>query len=263
VVEHRYVLADAPDDAERARLDLLEAGHDPNTRRRLSALGVGPGWRCLEVAAGGGSVARWLAEQVGPTGSVVATDMNPRFLTDLPDNVDVRRHDILVDDLETDAFDLVHCRAVLMHLPDPQPALQRMAAALKPGGWLCAEEGDWGLMTVAGHPEAAWVNDLRTSILQFGRQLGRVNTFFGRQVPGEVASLGLTDLGGDGITPVGREGDPVLVRHRVDFANMRPAAIAGGLATDEEFDRAEAILTAPGLVFVGGTSVAAWGRKPS
>jgi hypothetical protein len=41
---------------ERARLRLLEEYHDPLSTRQLDAIGVGEGWRCLDVGAGGGSV---------------------------------------------------------------------------------------------------------------------------------------------------------------------------------------------------------------
>jgi hypothetical protein len=46
----------------------------------LSRLGVGPGWRCAEVGAGAGSLAQWLAGQVGDTGQVVATALDPGHL---------------------------------------------------------------------------------------------------------------------------------------------------------------------------------------
>ena len=46
----------------------------------LHRLGLGPGWRCLEVGAGSGSVARWLAAKVGPEGSVLATDIDTRWV---------------------------------------------------------------------------------------------------------------------------------------------------------------------------------------
>src|SRR6516164_7895571 len=77
---------------ERQRLALLTQFADAITTRRLTELGVGPGWRCLDVGAGDGSVARWLAGRVGPRGRVVATDLNPRFLAGhgLP-NLEVRR----------------------------------------------------------------------------------------------------------------------------------------------------------------------------
>jgi 2-polyprenyl-3-methyl-5-hydroxy-6-metoxy-1,4-benzoquinol methylase len=130
-----YLHAASAFDDELGRLRLLEARYDTQTFRRLSALGPLAGARCLEVGAGAGSVARWLAAQAGPAGQAVATDADPRFLADAGKaGVEVRRHDILADPLEPAAYDLVHCRALLLHLADPQQALRNMAAAVRPGG---------------------------------------------------------------------------------------------------------------------------------
>src|SRR5262249_9995586 len=115
-----YFARDSPDGFERERLGLLTRLTDPIPTRRLLRLGVGAGWDCLDVGAGDGSVARWLADRVGPQGRVVATDLDPRFLIGLDlHNLEVRRHDLVRDDLEAGGYDLVHCRFVLMHLPDP------------------------------------------------------------------------------------------------------------------------------------------------
>ena len=67
----RYLHANAAFDDELGRLRLLEARYDPRTFARLSMFGPLAGTRCLEVGAGAGSVARWLAAQVGPSGQVV------------------------------------------------------------------------------------------------------------------------------------------------------------------------------------------------
>ena len=85
--------------AEDERLDLLEQIYDPVSRRRRAL--VQPGWRCLEVGAGRGSMAVWLAEQVGATGHVVATDVDTRYLSrlELP-NLEVIEHNILEDPLD-------------------------------------------------------------------------------------------------------------------------------------------------------------------
>jgi hypothetical protein len=58
---------------------LLERIFDPMSRRRR-AMVVQPGRRCLEVGAGHGSMADWMAEQVGPGGRVVATDIDAGYL---------------------------------------------------------------------------------------------------------------------------------------------------------------------------------------
>ena len=71
---------DQPWEEERQRLVLLEEAHDPVTIRQLEAVEVGKGWRCAEVGAGAGSIARWLAERVGATGRVIALDLDTRFL---------------------------------------------------------------------------------------------------------------------------------------------------------------------------------------
>jgi len=66
---------------ERDRLGALEAVFDHASTRRLADLGVGAGRRCLEVGCGAGGVALWLAAQVGPTGGVLTTDLDTRFVT--------------------------------------------------------------------------------------------------------------------------------------------------------------------------------------
>ena len=108
---------------ERRRLQLLERLRDPVTVRRLRRLGVSAGWCCLEVGAGAGSIVRWLSDAVGPTGQVLAIDLDTRLLQDLDAaNVEVRAVDVLGDRWDLAGFDLVHARAVLHHLPGNQAA---------------------------------------------------------------------------------------------------------------------------------------------
>jgi predicted O-methyltransferase YrrM len=64
--------------AEGERLGLLEQIYDPVSRRGRAPLQAG--WRCLELGTGRGSMAPWLAEKVGPTGHVVATDIDVGYL---------------------------------------------------------------------------------------------------------------------------------------------------------------------------------------
>ncbi len=129
---------------ELTRLRSLEALYDGASQRHMSARGVGPGWRCLEVGCGAGSLALWLADRVGPRGSVLATDLDPRFLDEHGrGNLTVIRHDLTRDELEPATFDLIHARAVLTHLREPDAALARLMAALRPGGWLVIEDVDF------------------------------------------------------------------------------------------------------------------------
>ena len=76
----RYFASEADVEDEDTRLRLIEQASDPTTFAHLDRIGVGAGWRCLEVGAGGGSVAAWLGERVGPTGHVLALDLDLRHL---------------------------------------------------------------------------------------------------------------------------------------------------------------------------------------
>src|SRR5579875_1432600 len=51
--------------AERDRLGSLTALYDADTLRLSEQLGLGAGWRCLDVGAGTGSVAELFADRVG------------------------------------------------------------------------------------------------------------------------------------------------------------------------------------------------------
>jgi tRNA A58 N-methylase Trm61 len=67
------------------RLRLLEGIADPRSIRLLGQLDILPGWRCAELGAGGGSMALWLADQVGDEGSVMAVDRDVTLLEHLKD----------------------------------------------------------------------------------------------------------------------------------------------------------------------------------
>jgi SAM-dependent methyltransferase len=131
---------------ERRRLALIEKCYDPMTIARLTELGVGAGWRCLDIGAGGGSISRWLRDCVGPEGRVVAVDLDTRWIANEP-GIEARQADIMSDEIERGTFDLVHCRLLLHHLRGQQiEAARRMARTLRPGGILIASECYFGAM---------------------------------------------------------------------------------------------------------------------
>jgi SAM-dependent methyltransferase len=253
-----------PDAFERERLAMLTQIADPITIRRQTELGVGPGWSCLDVGAGDGSVARWLARRVGPQGRVVATDLEPRFLGEqaLP-NLEVRRHNILEDDLESTHYDLVHCRAVLMHLPDRVRALRRLFAAVRPGGWLLVEDGDYGSFGAADarHPRAAEFNRSSKVLLGGLRGTGPIDPDFGRRLPALVEELGVCDLGHEGVSLVGRAGGRAARFWQMTDELLRGRFVAAGVLTETDFDERDRTYDDPSFWFAGFTLFGAWGRR--
>jgi SAM-dependent methyltransferase len=258
-----YVHAAAAFDDELARLRLLEERYDARTFGRLSTLGPLAGTRCLEVGAGAGSVARWLAGQAGPAGQVVATDADPRFLADAAaGGVEVRRHDILADSLEAGRYDLVHCRALLCHLADPLRALRNMAAAVRPGGWLLVEDADYVSLIAADptHPRSARFEAAIRKFLTFVAASRAFDPFIGRRLPSLVAAADLADAGCEAIACHRWGGSVAAEVLRRSMERTREAALRCGVVDAAEFEAVIAATRDPSFGFVDALSVAAWGR---
>jgi SAM-dependent methyltransferase len=246
-----------------ARFDALSSIFDEGTIRHLEARGVAEGWSCLEVGGGGGSIAAWLHDRVGPTGRVLATDLDTRFLEtlDLP-RLEVRRHDVVSDPLPEAAFDLVHTRLVLVHLPERDRALARLVAALKPGGWVLCEEFD-GISML---PDPA-VNP-REVALEAAAATRRVvaergvEPRYGRLLPGELERHGLVDLGAEGRVFMWRGGSAGARLLRANFEQLRDEIVGTGLLSEEELERDIARLDDPSFAAPSPVLWAAWGRRP-
>jgi SAM-dependent methyltransferase len=249
----QYVFTNAWELAER-RLLALEASHDPPTARRLEEVGVGEGWRCLDVGAGRGSVARLLRDRVGPSGTVVAVDIDARLLADIP-GVDVVELDVVHDPLPEGPFDLVHTRMVLMHLPARDAVLTRLASVLAPGGVLLLEEQDvFPLEPASGAYGAAW-----TAFIAATEPAG-VDPRWARGMPARCARLGLVDVTADvdvGLFPVDApEAEFWRLTWRQTVDRIRAA---GGSA--EQIEGGIEALSTPGEWFLGPATVAVTARR--
>ena len=170
-------------------LSLLERLLDPATVRRLEGVGVEAGRHALEVGAGRGSIAVWLADRVGDQGRVVATDIDTSLLDQLGDpRIEVLRHDIMADDFPRDSFDLVHCRALLVHLSDPEKAIERLVGWLRPGGVLVAEEPWTDVARLSPDPLVAKAAEALGQTLDGG---------FARSLPSALRRAGLERVEAD------------------------------------------------------------------
>lgn len=208
-------------------------------------------------------MAGWLAAAVGPAGRVVATDADPRFLGGLADTgVEVWRHDILSDPLPVGAFDLVHCRALLFHLAEPRLALERMTAALRPGGWLLVEDADYVSVVAAvpEHPLAGVFERAVAAIMgdAFDRDL--FDPYVGRRLAPMAAATGLVDLGVEATACVRTGGTGPADLFARSIVRRRDAIVARGTVSAAEFDALLAALADPTFSFVDALSFAAWGR---
>jgi SAM-dependent methyltransferase len=257
-------VSEAPDYAfphsaedESRRLVLLEQRLDPLTQRRIQRLGVTEGATCLEIGGGRGSITRWLSDVVGPTGRVIATDLQVGFLGEIDArNVEVMRHDIRTDMFPPSSFDLVHTRAVLMHISPTVELLQRMVTWLAPGGWLVLEEPDFGMWI--GDADPVWATAPQTAHVAFPS----LALSEGRSLLRQVHQLGLTDVGADAEIDIIQAGTDLAEFYRLSQAALAvPKVQAGALSIAE----ATALIDRPGdddFLSCGFVHIGVWGRRP-
>ena len=188
-----YLLDNARTEAGERFVWLAEL-FDGITRGHFDRLGVRVGSRCWEVGAGGPGIPAALAAAVGPSGHVLATDIDPSWLT-AGAGYEVRRHDVAADPPpEPGTFDLVHARVVLVHVPDRARA---MAAALRPGGWLLVEDADTALQPLAclddSGPAQRRANRLRNAVRELMARRG-ADLSYGRTLPTAPRAAGLAHV---------------------------------------------------------------------
>jgi ubiquinone/menaquinone biosynthesis C-methylase UbiE len=253
------------------RFASLETLYDPWTIHHLEATGIGPGWQCWEVGAGGGSIATWLGEHCGPTGHVLVTDIDPRFLVELAPlahpTLEIQRHDIGTDPLPTQSFDLIHARLVLIHVPAREQALVQMVTALVPGGWLVIDDFDVTLLDstypTANVEASALFQKMRVAQNRLmAARSGEQALTWGRSLYRRLRALGLVNVGMEGFLALREGRSPGAHLIRANFEQIRQEAITAGFITNEEVAQMLTLLDDPDFAVSAPVMFTAWGRRP-
>lgn len=241
--EH-YILATGGRDVKRLRL--LHEVYGAGTEALFRRVGLRDGLRVAEIGCGSGNTACWVAQQVAPTGSVVAIDVASEQIEQAGQqaqsrnlrNIDFHVADAYSPRLPEGSFDLVYCRLVLMHLTQPATALAAMRALVRPGGHVVSEEMDLN----------CWLCDPpATAITRFFE----LNSALGER-RGENFSLGASlhrlfrevgfarpEVGANFALALRGEQKRLL---GMTFAEFAPELVNEGLASQEEVDRIAADL---------------------
>jgi SAM-dependent methyltransferase len=255
---------------ERERLAGLESIYDPGTMRHIDALGVGPGWSCLELGGGGGSITAWLCQRVGRSGRVVATDLDTRFLDAIDEhNLEVLCHNCVEEELPDSSFDLIHARLLFEHLPPREKVLKRLVRSLKPGGWMLIEDLDWrGVLgnppTVINYP----VEDTRRSRRVWRGIVGVMcsagyNKQFGAELLPLFIGFGLDDVSAEARNRMVQGGSAGSAAIRWTMEQLRDRIVEGKLASRREIDLEIEGSYDPERRRQGPTMIATWGRRPT
>ena len=243
----------------------FERERDASTIRYLEEIGVFSGWRCLEVGGGEGSIAEWLCQRVGTAGHVVATDLDTRSLEAIDStNIEVRLHNIEIDDLEVDFYDLVHARYVLLHVKEWEAVLKKLVDSLKPGGWLFIEDPDLDEMMCDAATEDAdraiidrYFDAVREMMSKFGMDMK-----FGSNALKAFKDYGLESLKSESSSQVVFGGSQMAGLF-VPSVEMKDGLVSSGLVTGEDVDEFTESTRKPTFLFRSMRSVSTLGRKPA
>ncbi|MEV7525133.1 methyltransferase domain-containing protein [Streptomyces sp. NPDC091371] len=247
------------DRGEDDRIDLGALTYDDTTMARLRQLGVGPGWTCLEVGAGTGTVARRLLGEAGVE-RVLAVDRDVRFLAAHPvPGLSTLQADITAEGFSPGLFRLVHARFVLMHLPSPQRLVSRLAGLLAPGGVLVVSDAvdlttDSAPVTPYTQAIAAMWQGLRDSI---GTDVSQVP-----RRPDQLRAAGLEPVAAEIHVPPLLPGSAISRFWADTWDRARTAMVATGLVDDARLDEAVRYLDSPGCTGLSPGMLTAWGWKP-
>jgi SAM-dependent methyltransferase len=262
----RYFAEDFDSIGEHERLAVLAGNYDPATFRLLEDCGIAPGGRCAEVGAGSGSVAAWLADAVAPKGSIVAFDIDTTHLDHLArrSNVEVRQHDIVVEPIGEAAFDLVHTRLVIEHLPQSERLLEMLAEATRPGGVLVVECTDM-LATAAADqsdPRSRTFEEFMAMSFAAVESMSTFDFGFARRLPQLFDALGFDATRSQVVGRVARGGDSKALEYALPVVAMRSTFVDQAHTTGDAIDEYLASLADPDFWFVANNVIAAWGRRP-
>jgi len=250
------------------RLFVLHSIYSPAGRRLLLQAGLKPGMHVADFGCGVGAVTRMIGEMVGPTGSVTGVDVSAEQTQQASvickqaglHNVKFQTADACNTGLPRRSFDLVYCRFLLLHLPDPEACLREMHDLLKPGGILVVEDGD--LASATSVPPTA-LDAFAALFSRLGPMRG-VNYSLANNLYHMVKGAGFADPQIEIHQPAGcRDDNGVLLTSSV--AEAGPAFVSAGLITRRQLDitltEMAAAANNPGVLALSPRMSVVWARK--
>ncbi len=232
-----YPLGSSDQELERLRFQHEVWG--PVTRSFLARLGVGRGWRALDLGCGPGMVTFDLSALVGETGEVVALDESQRWIDHVEQetrkrgiaNVRTVRARIQDVELEKESFDLVFARWVLSFPRDPASLVRRVSRALKIGGVFAIE--DYNHEGVSLFPESEGFRAVVRATRALYAQAGG-DAWVAARMPAIFRSAGLEGISIVPSVLCGGPGSPPFRWAGLFFPHFSEAMEQKGLLSSEE-----------------------------
>jgi hypothetical protein len=165
--------------------------------------------------------------------------------------VELRRHDVTSDEIATSAYDLIHARLVLVHLPERDQVIERLVGALRPGGWLVLEEFDQ-IFPACPEPttdEQRTFNRVRDAFGELLARRGGDTTTYPRTLPWRMQRAGLSQTGAEGRLVFGTGASPGAAVQRANLLQIGDQAVDARLITASELATVLRLLDDQGFTF--------------
>jgi ubiquinone/menaquinone biosynthesis C-methylase UbiE len=250
------------------RLHVLHDIYAPTGRRVLLQAGLRPGMKAADFGCGVGVVTRMLGEMVGPSGSVTGIDVNGQQLAEAAAwcesqgvmNASFVNADASRTGLPRGSFDLVYCRYLLLHLPDPMGCLREMRDVLRPGGIIVVEDGD--LATATSVPPTS-IDAFADLFCRFGPTRG-LDYRLARDLYHMVIRAGFEDVDVEIHQPAMTRGENrYFLKWSVEEAG--PTFVGAGIVTSEDLSQTlvemQKAIDDPDVLILAPRMSLVWGRK--
>lgn len=257
--------------AEHQRLVAQAQVWSPATRSALARAGLSAGMSALDVGCGTGASMRLMADVVGPSGRVTGLDADAALGAQALGVLKAQGPDIFAfvagdvgaaTSIDSEKFDLVFARLLLIHASDPVATLRRLWDWVKPGGVLLVMDYDLtALRTLSPHPVVSRAIALITEMF---RALGK-DVEVGTRMSERFRSAGLGAPDGCDVWSHIQLNSPGVGMVRAVLASLRAAGVAAGhvdAATMDAVDAQLGVIPAGEMFVRMPDMVATWKRRP-
>ena len=204
-----------------------------------------PGLRLLDLGCGPGTLSVGLAEAVKPA-ELHGIDMEESQVEMARaaaaagghGNAFFQTGDVTDLPFEDESFDVAHCHALLMHVPDTQAVLAEVKRVLKPGGLLSGR--DLIGSSCFAEPELGGLGDVWTTFLNLLEANG-AHPQMGKELKRRFLEAGFSDIQASASFEYYSKAEDVAFFHAFAggwffSADTRETAAKHGLATPEQFE---------------------------
>jgi SAM-dependent methyltransferase len=251
------------------RLRVLHDIYAPAGRRVLLQAGITEAMRVADFGCGVGVATRMLAEMVGPMGSVTGIDASGEQLEQASElcagegltQTSFVKANAARTGLPRNWFDLVYCRFLLLHLPDPAACLREMRDVLRPGGILVVEDGD--LASATSVPPTA-MDAFAELFGRFGPMRG-LDYSLARNLYHLVLGAGFSDVNLEIHQPAILAGDENRAFLKWSVEEAGPAFVEAGIVTRDQLEwtlaRMQEAVEDPNVLILAPRMSMVWARK--